>query len=297
LLDSLDWSCFLERPSRYEVQIRPAKSVLVSKRTPFQHVGIMDLQLFGKTLVLDGDIQSARQDEFIYHETLVHPAMLMGDNPSWVLILGGGEGAVLREVYRHRGVARAVMVDIDEELVQLCREHLPEWSCGAFEDPRTEVHYCDALKWVEDCSEKFDVIIHDLIDPKAGSPAKMLFSRDFFRLLKSRLNPGGVIAMQASRIDLNFHQSHRDIYNTLRPVFSIVRPYQVYIPSFYNEWGFITASDTQDPLTAGEEEVDARTGERIEGSLRFYDGQTHRRIFSLPLTTRRLLAGHDPGEA
>jgi spermidine synthase len=135
---------FIEYFSAEEGHLHGIRQVLFSKETPFQSVDILELGSYGKALVLDGRIQSTSKDEFIYHETLVHPAMLCHPEPRRVFIVGGGEGATLREVLRHRSVQHALMVDIDEEVVARCRELLPEWHQGAFEDPRTDLRYLDA---------------------------------------------------------------------------------------------------------------------------------------------------------
>src|SRR4030042_686838 len=125
-------------------QLHRIKKVIYSGRTKFQAVEIVDTRSFGICLVLDGKIQSSELDEFIYHEALVHPAMLSHARPETVFIAGGGEGATLREVLAHKTVKKAVMVDIDEELVKLCRRFLPSWHQKAFDDHRTELHFSDA---------------------------------------------------------------------------------------------------------------------------------------------------------
>merc|ERR1719157_195042 len=112
--------------------------ILGSTTSKFQTVDLVDLEPFGRSLVIDGLMQSCRVDEFVYHECLVHPAMLMHPNPKTVDIGGGGEGSTAREVLRHKSVEKCVMVDIDEDVVRFCRDHLEE-NAEAFKDPRLDL--------------------------------------------------------------------------------------------------------------------------------------------------------------
>ena len=144
---------------------------------------IMETASYGKVLVLDARIQSSVADDFIYHEVLVHPVMMLHPRPESVLVIGGGEGATLREILKYGSVKRAVMVDIDQEVVEACKIHLPELHQGAFEDPRVAVLHEDARGWLESTSERFDVAIVDLTEPLEAGPACLLFTREFYQLL------------------------------------------------------------------------------------------------------------------
>src|SRR4051794_12198639 len=152
--------------------------VLAQATTAFQDVEIAETRAFGRALFLDGQPQSAVADEYVYHEALVHPALVSHPDPKRVLIAGGGEGATLREVLRHPGVERAVMVDIDGELVDLCREHLAEMHHGAFDDPRADVVIGDALAYLREHDERFDAVVIDLTDPSEEGPIGELYGED-----------------------------------------------------------------------------------------------------------------------
>jgi spermidine synthase len=229
------------------VQIHGIKRVLHDTTTKFQHAQIAETHIFGICLVLDGKIQSGEKDEFIYHESLVHPAMLAHPDPQDVFIAGGGEGATLRDVLLHRTVKKAVMVDIDEEVVRLCRKHLPTFHHGAFDDRRAQVIYDDARKYIAETRACFDVAIIDLADPVEEGPARMLYTREFYHLVKNKLKPGGIMVVQSGQSGwINLH-NFCAINRTLRSIFKVVRPYQVYVPSFVDLWGFHTASDNLDP--------------------------------------------------
>lgn len=171
--------------------------VLVQRTTELgQFLEIVALRGYGKTLFLDGVRQSSEADEHIYHEMLVHPAMFAVPAPRRVLVAGGGEGAAAREVLRHRSVERAVQVDLDPEVVALCRRHLPEWGAGAYEDPRLELIHDDVLRYLEQHDEPFDVIVLDVPEWIENTPLEQLYAPEFYRLVKSRLAPGGAVIGQ-----------------------------------------------------------------------------------------------------
>ena len=137
-------SWLFERLGRSVMTAYGTTRTLYRGRSRFQSIELAENPELGKLLLLDNELQSASSDEFIYHETLVHPAMLAHPNPRQVVILGGGEGGTLREVLKHPSVERAIMIDIDREVVEACRRFLPEQSDGAFEDPRAELVFDDS---------------------------------------------------------------------------------------------------------------------------------------------------------
>lgn len=251
-------------------------------KTKYQFVQIFDNKILGKVLFLDGKIQSAAIDESVYHETLVHPALLTHPNPARVLVIGGGEGATLREVLRHDCVEKAVMVDIDKELVQLCSKHLPEWSSGAFADPRVKVVYRDALKFVQTCRQKFDVIISDLTEPVEEGPSVPLFSVGFFKDISKILKEDGVFVLQAGSADLIYSSFFVSCTMTLEQVFPIVRPYRTFLFSFSSPWGLILTSQKEDPVKIGEKTIGKRIKERKVKKLKFYHPGIHNGQFALP---------------
>jgi spermidine synthase len=267
-----------------------ASRVLHTRQTRFQKLEIADTISYGRALFLDDKIQSAEQDEFIYHESLVHPALVLHPEPRSVLVVGGGEGATLREVLRHRTVTRAVMVDIDDEAVDACREYLTSWHQGAFDDARTTLLYADARAYLEQNDERFDSIIVDVTDPLAGGPSYRIFTREFYELAAARLTDHGTLSVQAESVDLSVLQAHLAIVATLRVVFPHAASYQAHVPSFGESWGFAVAAKTRDPRLLRPHEVDATLAERGCADLGFYDGETHTSIFALPRYLRHLLA-------
>lgn len=280
---------FYDRYTSSEVHAHRAGRVIARARTAYQEVVIQEFEHLGRTLILDGKIQSAEVDEYIYHELLVHPAMLAHPRPRRVLVCGGGEGAPLREILRHPSVETVVMVDIDAELVAMCREHLPAWHGGAFDDPRVQVRYGDARRHVETSRDQFDVVINDITDPIEGGPSKLLFTREFYAAVARVLGPDGVFVTQAIGIHYDAgDRLHAAIHRTVRGVLPHVRSYCEYVLSFDYPWAFVTGSRQPVWDTLDAAEVDRRLRAR-ELALRFYDGETHRRVMSLPKPLRKLI--------
>jgi spermidine synthase len=289
--DNPDKSIWLhDKVSPDLIQVHSIKQVLYSGRTEFQSVEIVDTTSFGLCLVLDGKIQSSEQDEFIYHEALVHPAMLSHSNPEMVFIAGGGEGATLRDVLYHKTVKKTVMVDIDKQVVDICRRFAPSIHQNSFDDPRAEVIFADARKYLQENNSKFDVVIIDLVEPLEIGPACLLYTQEFYQLIKERLNDNGIMCVQSGASGWTNLQNFTAIISTLKSVFSIVNPYQVYVPSFVDLWGFATASQKVNATRLSADQIDSRISTRLTKELRSYDGLSHQSMFALSKHLRHKLA-------
>ena len=273
------------------IQAERINQVLFKGTTAFQDVQIVDAACFGRSLVLDGKTQSTEVDEFVYHETLVHPSLLAHPAPTEVLIAGGGEGATAREVLAHSSVKRCVMVDIDSEVVSLCRRYLPNHHRGAFEDQRLELHHRDALALLQETPDRFDVVIIDVPDPLEGGPAHALFTQEFYLLLRDRLKPDGLMVAQSGPTGPAFYQQcFSAVAKTVGSVFPKVCYCEAFIPSFASTWGFVIGSLGPDPASLAGPQIDALIAERVRAPLRFYDGITHLGIFSVPKFLRQAVA-------
>lgn len=240
---------FIESSDPYDLYIYSLNEIIVQHLSKYQDILIADTENYGRALMLDGSIQSAEYDEALYHEMLVHPPMLAHPNPRNILILGGGEGATLREVLKHPSVESVVMVDIDEELVNLCRKHLPQWHQGSFEDPRLTLIYEDAATFLKHNKDLYDVIIVDLIDAhydydSAGYEVAPFYTVQFYENVAARLNPGGLVGIQAMELDFDLDQEagHYTLSRTVGKVFTHAPTYTTFIPSFLGIWSFIIAS-------------------------------------------------------
>jgi len=273
---------FIEPFTEDFLRILRVEKVLFQGRTKHQLVHCFESRIFGKMLFLDGKIQSAEVDEGIFHECLVHPALLSHPRPQKVLILGGGEGATLREVLRYDCVKRVMMIDLDRQLVQISRRYLPEWSKGAFLSSRVKLLFREARSYVEKTKHKFDVVISDLTEPLRGTPSVPLFTREFFTRVFEILGDSGVFVLQAGSADPHYFHFFGSCARTLKEVFPIVRPYWIFMFSFSLPWGFVLASRAVDPLKLGELELGRRLAERKVRGLGYYRPKLHRTLFSLP---------------
>ncbi|MDQ2864629.1 MAG: spermidine synthase [Candidatus Eremiobacteraeota bacterium] len=287
------WQWYVEEFAPTEQHHHAVDEVFYSGRSEFQQVAVISSPVFGKMLVLDGDTQSSAGDEKIYHESLVHPAMAGALDRGDVLILGGGEGATLREVLRDPAVRRCTMVDIDGLVVELSKKYLPEWADGAFDDVRARVVIGDALAFMRENRERYGVIISDLTEPLEDSPSSVLFNEDVFALIKSRLTDGGIYVLQASTAAFHNASLHCKMARTLRNHYRYVSSFDQYVPAFDTDWAFLACSDRVDLAQLEDETVEDYCS-TLRGESFFYDAQTHRRLFSLPLYLRRMLAASGP---
>ncbi|KAG5175001.1 S-adenosyl-L-methionine-dependent methyltransferase [Tribonema minus] len=280
-------------------------NIMYNGKSQFQRIQVIDCAPFGKTLVLDGKSQSAAGDEFVYHEALVHPAMLLHGNPKRVFIGGGGEGATAREMLRHRSVEKCIMVDLDKMVVDVSKDKLPEWGAGCWDDDRLEVYYQDAHAWLRDYKgPPFDVICMDIADPIEAGPGYVLYTEEFYRYATTQLAEGGIIVTQSGPGSLNTHEEcFTVIHRTLASAFKHAVPYTVDVPSFGCTWAFTLAfnacagaADAAAVVEMSVAATDAAIAARIGGggssgssALRFYDGAAHLGMFGTPKWLRRAL--------
>ena len=296
----------METPGQWHFEIVTTDLMVVyrindivhSGKSQYQSVTILDTDTFGRCLILDDKTQSTQVDEHIYHESLVHPALIFHPRPQSVFIGGGGEGATLREVLFHDSVQRVVMLDLDKEVVELCRQYLPEHHQGAFDDPRLELRHQDARQYLASCDETFDVIVLDLVDPLEEGPSYLLYTREFYEIARSKLRPGGILVTQAGPAGLlNYTECFTAIARTLSTIFPKVRPYAVYVPAFTTPWGFVVAQaenslhpDRPELNQVEPQAIDGLISQRLSRELRYYDGVAHRNMFALPKYLRQGIA-------
>ena len=219
-----------------------ADEIILARSSPYQRIvltrGGDDIRLF-----LDGHLQFSSRDEYRYHEALVHPVLAAHPAPRRVLVLGGGDGLAMREILRYPGVESVTLVDLDPEMTRLFSSHLllQRLNGAAFRDGRVRVVNEDAFVWLDRQTDVFDAVVIDLPDPHSFSLGK-LYTRSFYRVLRSRLAAGGVAVVQATS-PLFARRSFWCIVETLRSAGLTPHPYHVYIPAF-GEWGFVLATMT-----------------------------------------------------
>jgi len=247
-----------------------ARRRLLSERTPYQKMELYETDSYGRLLILDGLVQTTEKDEFFYHEMLVHPAMMSHPSPKDILIIGGGDGGALREVLRY-SVRSAVLVEIDERVIEVCRERFPGLAVS-FGDPRVEVAVADGNRYIRETDRLFDVIIVDSSDPVG--PSAILHQKSFFAALKRRLRPGGAIAAQAGAPF--FHLEHLNKKRLfLRALFKSARYYLGPVPTYPGGlWSYVFLSERIDPLRP--------LRRRPPKKLRYYNLEVHRAAFALP---------------
>ncbi|MCA9583211.1 MAG: fused MFS/spermidine synthase, partial [Myxococcales bacterium] len=266
---------FYDHVNPGQINNHAVKAVLGGGSTPFQHYLVVDLAVHGRALVLDTRIQCTQADEFIYHEALVQPAMLLHRNPKKVLVLGGGEGATIREVLRHRGVERCVMVDLDGEVVDACEKWLPTFHQGAFDHPKLELVIGDGLEYLADTDERWDVIISDITEPVEEGPAVDLFTKEFFEMVRSRLSDDGNLVVQGGFTMISELDVFTSVVRTIEEVFETVCPLHAPIPAFGGTWGFVLAGKRKFDWRVDPATLDDWIKDRVDGELRFYDGLSH----------------------
>lgn len=215
-----------------------------SRKTDFQQIDIVDTEVFGRTLLLDGHIQLTRFDEHAYHESLVQLPLLSIPEPKTALVIGGGDGGVIRELCKHPSITRIDMVEIDGGVVEACREHMPELSAGAFDDPRVHLHLEDAFPWVKKADTKYDIIVADSTDvyeEEEGELSAMLFTEEFYTDCKNLLTDRGVVVTQADNL-VFCPYSLEEITSLFKKVFPKTGWYQAIVPSFGGFSGYVWGS-------------------------------------------------------
>ncbi len=252
-----------------------AKRRLLAEKSPYQKIEIFDTDFFGRVLFLDGLVQTTTKDEFFYHEMLVHPAMLSHPKPQEVLVIGGGDGGALREVLRYP-VNRAVLVEIDDRVVEACKKFFPGLS-SALHDRRVQLEIADGNKHIRKSARKFDVIVVDSSDPVG--PSAVLHQREFYVRLKGCLNPGGIVAAQAGS-PLYYLGHLRKKIAFLRRLFKFASFYLGPVPTYPGGlWCYVFLSEKINPLKRPKKEPPA--------GLKYYNLDIHRAAFALPEFLRK----------
>jgi len=255
---------------------------IYTERSEYQKISIVETEAFGKALLLDDVFMTLEEDERTYHEMLVHPALTSAPSIKRVLVIGGGDGGAVREVLRHPEVEHCDICEIDGQLIEACREHLPEIGT-AWDDPRLQINVGDGVQFVKDHKgEPYDVVLIDGCDPVG--PAAALFGVPFFESLNKILSADGVVAIQSEDPHL-FHEVHIEIVRRMRKVFGNAHPYYAGIMIYPgNTWSWTFASRTVDHLSPN-----LARAERIEKTSEYYNRDVHRAAFAQPNFIKKAL--------
>lgn len=263
----------------YEVRWR-ITGILHQETTAYQKLAVIETVEWGRALVLDGVLQLADKDEYVYHEMITHVAMNGHPRPQDVLIIGGGDGGALREVVKHSHVRRVDLVEIDRRVVEVSQLYFPQVA-SAFEDPRVEVHCADGIDFIQHPPHQYDIVIVDSSDPVG--PSLSLFSTGFYQDVYKTLKPDGMIVVQAES-PVFYAQQFVACHANLEQVFPLVQVYLAPIATYVSgPWAFTVGSKQHDPTRVNNDRP-------VDGDLQYYTEEIHRAAFCLPRYVRDLIS-------
>jgi spermidine synthase len=281
--DMTGWS--VERLHDDHAQALRVAELHYDSATEHQRIRVFENPTFGRVMTLDGVVQVTEADNFIYHEMLTHVPILAHGAARRVLIVGGGDGGMAREVLKHRSVERVTMVEIDAGVVDFCRAYLPQISAGAFDDPRLDLVIADGADFMRGDGGAYDVIIVDSTDPVG--PGEVLFTDSFYGHARARLAPGGILVTQNG---VPFLQGG-ELTNTMRAfqsLFADATCYLATVPTYAGgPMAFGWGSDGE--ARAADEETLAERFATSGIETGYYTPAVHRAAFALPPYVSRLI--------
>lgn len=248
------------------------KETLVRKQTQYQDLAIVDSEVFGRMLILDGIVQTTIKDEFVYHEMISHIPLFTHPNPKKVLVVGGGDGGAIREILKHPSVEKAVLCEIDKDVVDECKKFLPEIS-HALDDPRCEVFIGDGIKYVKEHKNEFDVIIVDSTDP--FSIAEGLFGGNFYKDIYEALTEDGIFIAQ-TETPFFLPETVKKVFDDAKSIFPVTKLFMAAIPTYPGGyWSFTVGSKKYDPSQVDITKIP-------EMDTKYYTPEIHKACFVLP---------------
>ncbi len=247
---------------------------LFSGKSRYQKIDVIETEMFGRVLLLDNYTMFSEKDEFVYHEMLVHPPLLAHPGARRVCVVGGGDGGAVRELLKHPGLESIVLCEIDDEVIRVCKEYFPDMA-ASLSDPRVTVNIEDAVGYIRQQRNEFDIILADTTDPTG--PAVALFEEPFYASVKKALRPNGIFIGQIESLFLRGTVIPR-VMKALRGRFKDCRLYGATIPTYpTGYWNFVWASDGVDPFT-----VDEERQRQVATTCRYYTPDHQRAAFVLP---------------
>lgn len=257
------------------------KRTLHTEQTDFQKLDMIETEEFGNMLVLDGMVMTTQRDEFVYHEMVAHVPLFTHPNPENVLVVGGGDGGVIREVLKHPSVKKATLVEIDGKVIEYSKKYLPEIA-GELDDPRVDVQVDDGFLHIAKSENEYDVIMVDSTEPVG--PAVNLFTKGFYAGIAKALKADGIFVAQTDnpwfKADLI-----STVFKDVQEIFPITRLYTANIPTYPSGlWTFTIGSKQYDPL-----KVEERRFHDIDTN--YYTKELHKAAFALPRFVEKLIGG------
>ncbi|NNL42105.1 MAG: spermidine synthase [Desulfobacterales bacterium] len=255
--------------------------VLLSKKTRFQQIDLFQTKNHGKMLVLDGIIQLTEVDEFAYHEMMAHVPLFAHPNPKNVLVIGGGDGGVLREVVRHTGIDSIDFCEIDEEVIEVSKKFLPQIACG-FDDPRINIYIEDGSQFIKGQKSRYDVIIVDSSDPIG--PGEELFEKPFYQGLKKALKENGIIAAQGESFFI--HKEYvKNLVKITKNLFPLQAYSQVIVPTYPGGHIGICLASLGPELKKPARSIP----QSFQEGLKYYSSNIHHASFVLPYFAEKMI--------
>lgn len=257
---------------------------LYSKKSDYQQIDIFETPEFGRVLALDGSVMLTERDEFIYDEMITHVPMAVHPDIKDVLVIGAGDGGVVKELARYKSIRRIDLVEMDSMVIEACRAFLPENACR-LDDSRVHIYYDNALRFIRRCKEEYDLIIVDSTDP--CGPSESYFTREFYGICYNALRSDGIMVNQQGS---PFYQhdaeemqrSHKRIVST----FPISRVYQAHIPTYAaGYWLFGFASKKYHPI----DDFDGKRWKELNMETKYYTIRLHIGAFYLPAFLEKML--------
>lgn len=259
------------------------KEFLHEEKTDFQHLAVVDTYAYGPMLFLDNCVMTNIKDEFVYHEMISLVALNTHPNPQNVLVIGGGDGGVLREISKHPKVEKATLVEIDGQVIENSKKYFPEIAEG-FKSPKVKVIVDDGIKYIKENKNTFDIIIIDSTDPIG--PAAGLFSAEFYKNVYAALKEDGMMVAQTESPFLE-PEIITHVNNTLQGIFPLVKLYHAYIPTYPSGmWTFTIGSKKYNP-----EKVDPAG--IPDTNTRYYNPEIHLASLVLPNFVKQLLTSKE----
>lgn len=281
-MDDLWYSEYHIPTARFSIKV---KKQLFAQKSDYQHIAVYESEGFGRFLTLDGVMMLTERDEFIYHEMMTHPAMAVNPRVRDVLVIGAGDGGVLRELSKYPDIGRMDVAEIDPRVVDVCREYLPQTAVG-LSDPRVNLHFADGIRFVRQKKGAYDLIIVDSTDP--FGPGEVLFTREFYGSCFSALREDGILINQnESPFYPEDAASMRLAHRAIAQVFPVSRVYQAHIPTYPSgHWLFGFASKKPHPL----DNHNTGAWDALGIQTRYYNSDLHRGAFALPSYVKEMLS-------
>ncbi|NOZ87011.1 MAG: polyamine aminopropyltransferase [Deltaproteobacteria bacterium] len=249
--------------------------ILDRRRSEFQEILIAKNAIYGKMMFIDDFMMTTELDECAYHEMFGHVPLVLHREPRSVLIVGGGDGGLLREVLKHPAVEHVDLVELDEQVVKACKDHMPELA-RSFDDPKVTVYFEDGAEFVQKRTEEYDVLLVDSVDPMG--PSKVLFMPQFFENCRKALKPGGIFTAQALSAWLQGDEQ-KAMFEALHSTWRTTLPFTSTIPTYPGAfWVFALCSDH----AIEPDDFDIEKTKKITAGCRYYNTDLHKACFNLP---------------